>query len=220
MAKFMDRVKELRAEYRLTLRDVAKATGLSHSAISAYEKGKREPGFESLEALADVFNCDIDYLLGRTDEKNENARQLGYNSFVEAFASTIRPIKRSRLPMLGNVPCGEPTFAAAEEDTYIDVENDFGADFCLTAKGDSMINARIFDGDILFVKSCPIVSDGEIAVVIIGEEATVKRFFYDKENNIVTLVPENPMFKPMRFIGHEIDNVRVLGRVVAGQFKI
>lgn len=129
-----------------------------------------------------------------------------------------RPVHRKRLQMLGNVACGEPIFAEAEQDSMIDADTD--ADFCLTAKGDSMINARIFDGDLLFVKQCDIVDDGEIAVVLIGDEATVKRFYYDRENNVVTLMPENPLYKPMRYMGADLDTIRVLGRVVAGQYKL
>lgn len=85
MANFSDRVKQLRRECNLSLRQLSKLTGISHSAISAYETGKREAGLESLEALCDVFNCDIDYILGRTDIKNGVANRLGYNSLAEAF---------------------------------------------------------------------------------------------------------------------------------------
>ena len=83
-----------------------------------------------------------------------------------------------------------------------------------------MINARIFDGDILFVKSQEIVEDGEIAVVLIEDEATVKRVYYDKENNVITLIPENPTYKPMRYSGAELDQIRILGKVVSGLYKI
>ena len=83
-----------------------------------------------------------------------------------------------------------------------------------------MINARIFDGDILFVKSQEIVDDGEIAVVLIGDEATVKRVYYDRENDILTLIPENPTIKPMRYIGEQLNNIRILGKVVFGQYTV
>ena len=94
------------------------------------------------------------------------------------------------------------------------------ADFCLKAKGDSMINARIFDGDMLFVKMQDSVDDGEIAVVLIEDEATVKRVYYDKENNILTLVPENPIYKPMRFTNSQLNQIRIIGKVISGQYKI
>ena len=122
--------------------------------------------------------------------------------------------------MLGNVACGEPIFANEEHETYIEADADVLADFCLTAKGDSMINARIFDGDILFVKSQDTVDDGEIAVVLIDNEATVKRVYYDKENNIITLVPENPTHKPLRYTGEQLNQIRILGKVISGQYSV
>ena len=132
----------------------------------------------------------------------------------------LRPIVRKRLPMLGNVACGEPIFAGESHESYVDANSDTDADFCLTAKGDSMVNARIFDGDVLFVKSQPTVEDGEIAVVLIEDEATVKRVYYDKENNVITLAPENPLYKPMRYEGAKLDQIRILGKVVSGQYRI
>ena len=94
------------------------------------------------------------------------------------------------------------------------------ADFCLRAQGDSMVNARIFDGDTLFVKKQDMVDDGEIAVVLIEDEATVKRVYYDRENNTITLMPENPAYKPMRYNGEELNNIRILGKVIARYSRI
>ena len=139
---------------------------------------------------------------------------------TEKVVPGIRPITRKKLPMLGNVACGEPIWADEEHDTFVDSTGDIDADFCLTAKGDSMINARIFDGDLLFVKKTEMVDDGEIAVVLVDNEATVKRVYYDRENNIMTLVPENPTHKPLRFEGAKLDEICILGKVVAGQYLI
>lgn len=279
MPTFGDRIKALRMESKLSLRQLAELTGVSHSSLSSYEIGRREPSNISLEALSRFFDVKIDYLLGKSDDRRSLKKARQYNKMVlsavenyrsargltkeeiedrldwegfyedmesgdylgdEGLYATVvgmlgffddaddlirslnvpeaRPVHRKRLQMLGNVACGEPIFAEAEQDSMIDADTD--ADFCLTAKGDSMINARIFDGDLLFVKQCDIVDDGEIAVVLIGDEATVKRFYYDRENNVVTLMPENPLYKPMRYVGADLDTIRVLGRVVAGQYKL
>ena len=131
-----------------------------------------------------------------------------------------RPIAFTRFPVLGTVACGEPIWAEEERGTFVAGAADIDADFCLIAKGDSMINARIFDGDLLFVKKQPMVEDGEIAVVLVENEATVKRVYYDRESNVITLVPENPMHKPMRYEGTKLDEITILGKVVAGQFKV
>ena len=226
MSKLGDRIKELRLERNLSLREFADLCGTSKSAINMYEKGERRPKYETLEAIADAFNVDIDYLLGKSDIRNRVANELGFDSLEEAFkagcfvSAGIRPIKRKKFPMLGNVACGEPIWADEERGTFVDGAADIDADFCLIAKGDSMINARIFDGDILFVKKQEMVNNGEIAVVLIDNEATVKRVYYDKDNNVITLMPENPTHKPMRFEGQKLDEIAILGLVIAGQFYI
>ena len=130
------------------------------------------------------------------------------------------PIKKRSFPVLGNVACGEPIYADEQHGTFIDASADIDANFCLIAKGDSMINVRIFDGDLLFIKKADIVNNGEIAVILVEDEATVKRVYYDRENNILTLVPENPTHRPMRYTGADLEQIRILGKVVFGQYKI
>ena len=85
---------------------------------------------------------------------------------------------------------------------------------------DEVLYARIFDGDLLFVRKQDSVDDGEIAVVLIDDEATVKRVYFNREDGILTLMPENPTYKPMRYMGRELDRIRILGKVVSGQYKI
>ena len=75
-----------------------------------------------------------------------------------------------------------------------------------------MINARINDGDVVFIHSQPTVEDGEIAAVIIGDEATLKRVYITPE--LVTLVAENPKYKPMVYSGDELESIRILGKAV------
>lgn len=204
------RIKFERLRNNFSQEEVAKAIGSTKQAIYKYETGiVTNIPMDKIQKMALLFSVEPSYLMGWKEREKTLDLQL--------FAET-RPVRRKRLQMLGNVACGEPIFADATEDAFVDVDID--ADFCLTAKGDSMINARIFDGDILFVKQCDIVDNSEIAVVLIGDEATVKRFYYDRENNIVTLSPENPLYKPMRYQGAELDNIRVLGKVVLGQYRV
>lgn len=248
--KFANRLKSLRQEKGLSLRELAEMCETSKSAIGMYERGERRPKYETLEALADIFNVDMDYLLGKSDTRNKmTARQSSEENpwelelcdtfqeldiddqikvvqQVKAYVKDrsvildVYPIKTKRLPLLGNVACGEPKYADEQLEAYVSADDDIDADFCLRAKGDSMINARIFDGDILFVKCQEEVDDGDIAVVLIDDETTVKRFYHDKENDIITLVPENPTYKPMRYAGTKLSEIRVLGKVIQGQYNI
>ena len=132
----------------------------------------------------------------------------------------IMPVSKKKIPLLGNVACGEPIYAEQSVEAFISVDEGLEADFCLRAKGDSMVNARIFDGDVLFVKKQAMVDDGDIALVIVEDEATVKRVYYDRENNVLQLVPDNPKYKIMRYVGAELNQIRILGKIVAGQYKI
>ena len=205
--KINEKIKYLRLKHGMSQQDLAEMMGYrDKSAISKVERGERCIANSKIPKYAEVLNTTSAYLV---DDKEELY-----------MPKTARIPKRKKLPMLGNVACGEPIFADEEYDTYIDVEADTDADFCLTAEGDSMINARIFDGDILFVKRQDIVDNGEIAVVLIGDEATVKRVYYDRENNTITLMPENPLRKPMKFQGEELSQIRIIGKIVSGQYPV
>ena len=207
MSCFQIRLKELRENSNMSQREFAKAFGVSQSAIGNWESGAREPNFDTIQRIAEFFNVSVDYLLVR--ETNDIYASIG-----------AMPIKKIKLPVLGNVACGEPIYANEELDGYVYINEDIGADFCLHAHGDSMVNARIFDGDTLFVKKQDMVDDGEIAVVLIEDEATVKRVYYDRENNTITLMPENPAYKPMRYNGEELNNIRILGKVIARYSRV
>ena len=94
---------------------------------------------------------------------------------------------------------------------------DIDADFCLRAKGESMIGARILDGDLVFIRSQSQVDNGEIAAVLIGDEATLKRIYYYPQQNRLMLNAENPAFAPLIYIGDELEQIKILGKAVAFQ---
>lgn len=203
----MEQLKILRKQKGLYQKDVANFLGVDRTTYVKYENGVNEPDYNTLVKLAEFFNVSVDYLLGR--ETNDIYASIG-----------AMPVKKIKLPVLGNVACGEPIYANEDLEGYVYINEDIGADFCLRAQGDSMVNARIFDGDTLFVKKQDMVDDGEIAVVLIEDEATVKRVYYDRENNTITLMPENPAYKPMRYNGEELNNIRILGKVIARYSRI
>ena len=110
--------------------------------------------------------------------------------------------------------------ADQQYDSFILAEADIDADYCLTASGDSMINARIFDGDIVFVKKQDMVDNGDIAVVIIDDDVTLKRVFYYPETQTLRLQAENPQYKPFVFTGEELEHVHILGKAVFFQSMV
>ena len=121
------------------------------------------------------------------------------------------------MPILGEIACGEPIFASEDHDAFILASEDIDADFCLRAKGESMIGARILDGDLVFIRSQPQVDNGEIAAVLIGDEATLKRVYYFPQQNRLMLNAENPAFAPLIYIGDELEQIKILGKAVAFQ---
>lgn len=136
------------------------------------------------------------------------------------FFDNLFPIETKKFPLLGNIACGKPIFADEQFEAYVEAGANIKADFCLRAKGDSMIGARIYDGDIVFIHKQEMVDDGEVAAVLIEDEATLKRVYYDRENGILQLFAENPKYQTMRFTGEELNHIRILGKAVAFQSDV
>lgn len=209
MSKFSERFKMLRGSRKLSQQELADELGTSKSSVNMYERGEREPGIEMLETIADFFNVDMDYLLGKSSIANRN-----FENYYSEF-DNLSPIQTQRLPLLGEIACGEPIFCDEDRESYVEVGTNIRADFCLRAKGDSMINARICDGDIVFIRQQPMVENGDIAAVIVDNEATLKRVYFDKENSKLVLQAENPKYRPLVYVGDELNNIRILGRAIA-----
>lgn len=136
--------------------------------------------------------------------------------------TNIFPIEVHKLPMLGEIACGEPRFTNEDRESYVDAGTNVKADFCLKAKGNSMINARIHDGDIVFIQRQDIVENGEIAAVVVNNdsEATLKRFYYYRERSTLILKPENPAYEDLIFQNEELNEVHVLGKAIAFQSDV
>jgi repressor LexA len=188
--------------------ELATKTGINKSKISCYINGRYAPGSDTGLLMANALGVAPAWLGGFdvpmlvSEEANSNI-------------TNIIPFETKKIPLLGDIACGEPIICNQEYDLYINVAANLNADFCVRAKGDSMINARIFDGDLVICKKQPTVENGEIAVVIIDNEATLKRFY--KHENSIELRPENPLHKPINFSDVEQENVRILGKAVAFQ---
>lgn len=196
---FAKRLKELRASRGLTQDDLARELNLVKSSISMYENGKRKPSFEVLEAIADYFNVNMDTL---------------YSS-APVFVPSLK-----RVPMLGYAAAGQPLENLDGQDTYyVETDSRYAVDFCITVRGDSMINAGINDGDIVFVKAQPEVPNGKIACVeIYNERVCIKRFY--KTDTGVMLVSENPKYAPLQFSESNCSDFKILGLAVIKQSEI
>jgi repressor LexA len=125
-----------------------------------------------------------------------------------------------RIPVVGRVKAGEPVLAEQNVEDHVVIDGkwlgasaspDASAHFALKVRGESMISAGIFDGDYVIVRQQPAAEDGDIVVVLLEEEATVKRFF--KEDGRIRLQPEHPTMEPI--IVTKPQSLAILGKVVA-----
>ena len=190
---------------------VCKKLGFSN-AVSTHWKQGQIPRGKNLQKIADYFGVTTSRLLG------EEAVPAAGDPLPKT--DNIFPITRKAFPLLGDIACGEPTFADETRDSYVMSGTDIQADFCLRAKGDSMIGARILDGDIVFIKKMSVVDNGSIAAVIIGDEATLKRVYYYPKDKKLVLNAENPRYEPFVFVGEELDNICILGKAVSFQSDV
>ena len=203
---FSENLKNLRRSQGISQEELAEKIGVSKSSIGMYEQGKRLPKTDTvMKKIAEYFGVSLDYLMGYEKLTPEFLERMG-----------VSKIRMKRFRMLGDVACGKPIMCNEDYETYIDASSDIHADFCLRASGDSMINARIFDGDVVFVREQSMVENGEIAAVIVNDdEITLKRFYYYPDIKKIVLMPENPLFSPMSYEDEQLAHIRVLGKAVA-----
>ena len=164
-----EKIREARLKKGYTQTELAELLGYkSRSSINKIEVEGRDIPRSSVIKFAKALDVTPAYLMGWEDEPKPE--QSLYDRF-----DNLHPVKLKRFPLLGEIACGEPIYADEDHESYVSADADIRADFCLKAKGDSMINADIHDGDVVFIRSQSMVENGEIAAVIIEDEATLKR---------------------------------------------
>ncbi len=173
-----------------------------------YETGGREPDFETMEAIADIFNVDMDYLMGRTQVE----RKHPITPPVQEIPPGFQPMpEMDTVPLVGRIACGTPITAEQNVERMVCVPSKWRSTFTLTCKGDSM-EPRIHDGDLVAIRKQPEVEQGEIAAVRIGEEATLKHVYLHE--NFIELRPENPAFNSIILSREDMNDVVIEGKAV------
>lgn len=205
---FGQRVKTLRESLKLTQTDLANSVGYSDkTAISRIETGKSDVSRGKIVLLADVLGTSPSYLMGWTDDPSPK------RPFNISDIPGVMPLhKAHRVPILGTIACGKPVWAEENYDGYFVVDSKIDADFCLVAKGDSMIDEGINDGDIAFFKKTSIVDNGGIAAILIDNEATLKKFY--KTSSGIILQPGNDTYEPVVITEEDFKDVIILGELV------
>lgn len=186
-------LKELLIQYEiqndLSHLDVANKVGVSLSTYYRWINGESTKlKRNTIERLSDVLECDIDSVIEETNR--------------------IKPI-------LGNVKAGYDLIAQQDIEGYVELGKADAqkGDYFLRVKGDSMEGSHIYDGDLLYVQICSEVPSGSIAVVLVGDEATVKKVKY--KNDLMILEASNPKYEARYFNAKEVETipVRIIGIV-------
>lgn len=181
---------------------------VSRSTVGMYETGGREPDFETMEAIADIFNVDMDYLMGRTQVERKHPISPPRKKIPPGF----QPLpEMMQVPLIGTIACGTPILAEQNIKSYIGVPAAWRADFALECHGDSM-SPTICDGDVVCIRSQPTVENGEVAAVRIDGEATLKRVYLHE--SFIELRAENPAFESIILAREEMNTVTIEGKAV------
>lgn len=199
------RIKQRREELNMTQEELANKLGYkSKSTINKIEAGINDIVQSKVFSFAEALDTTAAHLMGWDIENSDTTQSLSNIENIIPLPNT------KKIPLLGKIACGDPITAVENIEDYVEVPEFTYADFALTCQGDSMINARINDGDIVYIRHQPEVENGEIAAVLIDGEATLKRVFYGKGS--IMLQAENPAYQPMMFSKEEILDVRILGK--------
>lgn len=210
---FANRLTSLIENSEETTYSLADKLSLTPATISRYTNGLMKPKVPTIKSIAQIFNVDDAWLMGY-DVPMKKDTNKSFNIFS---IKGVLPLPRTnKKPRLGAIACGEPILAEENIEDYDDVPDDIKCDFTLLCEGDSMVNARIFDGDIVYIREQPQVENGEIAACLVDGEfetkATLKRFY--KYDDKIILQAENPAYPPFVYVSEEMNRVRVIGKAV------
>ncbi|WP_443652298.1 LexA family protein [Dialister invisus] len=202
-----DRIRLRREELRMSQEELATRLGYkSRSTIAKIESGENDLTQSKIVAFAEALNTTARWLLDYDD------------SDTPIPPGAHRP-QFKKVPMLGYAAAGQPLEDLNQDTPYYDIDNKYDVDFCITVRGDSMIDANINDGDIVFIKSMPEVPNGKIACVEIDNEKVCLKRFY-KSGKTVSLASANSKYAPMFFTEDTCESIKVLGLAVLRQSEI
>jgi repressor LexA len=201
------RIKARRIEMGYTVDQLAEILGKNRATVYRYESGDIDDmPTKVLESVAKALRTTPARLMGWSDDAD-------YSWLKNR--DDIHSIDTASFQVIGEIACGEPIVMNEEHEVYVDASARIKADAILVASGDSMIGARIYDGDIVFIKFQTEVENGEIAAVAINDEATLKRFY--KFGDSIVLRAENPNYKDIIIDASSADTIILIGKAVAFQ---
>ena len=207
VSNLSQRLTQILAEKEISQNDFARTIGLSKQAVSTYCTGRSVPKKPAIMTMARSLGVNPMWLMGYDVDKTAVDKP-------SAIPPGFIPVpEMQKVPLVGRIACGTPITAEENVEDYIDAPKDKNIDFCLLCKGDSMIDAGIDDGDMVYIRKQPDVENGEIAAVRIGDEAILKRVY--KYPDCIVLEAENRAYAPLRYFKEDMNNVVIEGKAVA-----
>ncbi len=198
MTELSARIRSRREELGISQEELAHRLGYStKSSISKIETGANDVPRSKLEEFAQALDTTVSYLMGLP---------------AEFSAASERPFSAVPIPLIGSIACGTPILAEENIERYIGVDIGCKADFALVCHGDSML-PDIRDGDVVFIHSQPVVEQGEVAAVRIGDEATLKHF-HRQGDTVMLLADNTAVCPPMIFTGKQLEDIKIEGKAV------
>lgn len=215
MKKVGEMIRKVRLEKRVTQDELARRIGCAKQTVSNYENGRREPDYETLEAIGDALNVPMTFFLSKEEQRAELSALRGEVPITNALpVETI-----TYIPVMGTVRCGPGGVALQDIDGYLPAVNVKNPSECfyLRVTGDSM-TPRIQPGDLALIRKTSDVESGQLAAVCVRDEDTdewegmVKKLI--RRGDTIILQSFNPDYPPRIFSGAEMANIVIQGKVI------
>ena len=213
MRTIAETIKKLRIEKNLTIRELANELDVSYSSIGMYEQGRRQPNYETLEKIADFFNVDMNFLLGKSEIRN--SYNMGLDEKDEKIYKALK-LNYIYVPRYSNICCGNGGFADDNVLEFVPVPNDGLNEnkeyFCQYASGDSMAD-MIQDGDLIIFEKCSVPAVNAIGCFCVGEnESMCKKFTV--VNGVPILKPLNSVYDPVIVNTEDFKCLGILKKII------
>ena len=222
MKTWGERIKLAREAANLTQEQLGEKLGVTGVTIMRYEKNQRQPRLGQLSKIAKALNTTVYEMMGPdwdgwSEIDTSDAFSIKKAPTLEDERKEITNVipmpEKYEVPLIGDIACGRPILAVEEAEETVEAPTWVKADFALRCRGESMITARIFDGDIVYIRKQPNVDNGQIAAVRVGNEATLKKVYYNGQRLILRAA--NPLFPDLEYEGFELEDIEILGKAVA-----
>lgn len=182
-----------------TRNEMCDALGVKYTTFTDWINGNTYPRIDKIELMANYFG------VNKSDLVEDRSLSLSSESFVSTTGKLI--------PLLGTIAAGVPILAEENIEEYYTIDKSLRANFALRVRGDSMIDANIFNGDIAFFVEQPDVENGEIAAVVIDDSATLKKVYHTDSG--IILQAANSKYSPIVITNEDLEETRIAGRLVA-----